>query len=122
MNAKHTPGPWHIEGTVRQGNAAGFIIAHGINSHRDGPEGYILTANHMKREDADLICASPDLLAASERHLKAVVALGETPPGRKDTYFEAPLLETDEGVSRWMELNDAGVVLKAAIARATGAA
>jgi hypothetical protein len=45
---------------------------------------------------------------ALRRYMLAVRRLGETPPGRKDTYFEAPLLETDDGYLRWQELDAAG--------------
>ncbi len=66
MSAKHTPGPWRIEGYTRLigGEVTGHTISHGVNNYRDGPEGYVCTTNGTSEADARLIAAAPDLLEA----------------------------------------------------------
>ena len=41
------------------------------------------------------------------QYMSAVEALGKSPPGRKDNYFEAPL-SADGAIERWQELDRAG--------------
>jgi len=62
-DAKHTPAPWRVEGH-RSGVPHGHIISHGINSHGDGPEGYVCDTWNSSDADARLIAAAPDLLEA----------------------------------------------------------
>lgn len=104
MSAKHTPGPWRIEGYTRLlgGGVTGHTISHGVNNYRDGPEGYVCTTNGTSEADARLIAAAPDLFDA----LQDIVA------------------DDDAGVSladqrsRWDERMSAA---RAALAKATGA-
>lgn len=64
MDAKHTPGPWRIEGT----RGPGFIISAGTNRYGDGPDSYVGVLGPMHaaptRADALLACAAPDMLKA----------------------------------------------------------
>lgn len=100
-DAKHTPAPWRVEGH-RSGVPHGHIISHGINSHGDGPEGYVCDTWNSSDADARLIAAAPDLLEA----LKGIID------------------DDDAGVSlndqraRW---NDRMTAAKAAVLKATGA-
>ena len=56
------------------------------------------------------------LRAAAKVYLGVVAALGEWTEDKKETYFEAPPSKNPEAYNRWMALNEAGKVLKAAIA------
>ena len=73
MSAKHTPGPWRIEGYTRLigGEVTGHTISHGVNNYRDGPEGYVCTTNGTSEADARLIAAAPDLLEALQYVMSA---------------------------------------------------
>ena len=56
------------------------------------------------------------LRAAAKVYLGVVAALGERVPGESFGYFEASPSKNAEAYNRWMALNEAGKVLKAAIA------
>lgn len=62
-----------------------------------------------------------ELRRCSERYLAAVASLGEESPYNKLTYFEAPILSMPseklraDAHDRWIELNNAGVILRAAL-------
>lgn len=61
------------------------------------------------------------LRAAAERYLRAVASLGEGSGYNYLTYFETPILKAptdeigEECSRRWLELNDAGKALRAAL-------
>jgi len=130
MSALHTPGPWlEQNGTVyaldETGNCNRFSVRveGGWTSRAFGKWADAnRTSEAELSANARLIAAAPDLLEALERYTAAVRSLGERPEGRSDTYFEAPLLETDDGWRRWEELDRAGKVAAAVLAKATGAA
>jgi len=100
MNAKHTPGPWRVEGrtTERGGALSGHIISYGTNGYGDGPDGYVCKTRGTSEADANLIAAAPDLLDA----LKLITAMDGDQPARSD----------------W----DMVRIARAAIAKATGEA
>lgn len=79
MSAKHTPGPWRVEGS-RLGISRGHIISHGINSHGDGPEGYVCDTSGTTEADAQLIAAAPELLKA----LTMIAEMDGDQPARSD--------------------------------------
>ena len=74
----------------------------------------------VERKDARIAA----LMAAGERYLSSVAALGEQSGYNCLTYFETPILKAptdaigDECHRRWVELNDAGKALRAALAPA----
>lgn len=59
MTTKHTPGPWRIE--VIHVTEKAYTISYGENSYGDGPEGSVGKV-YVKKEDANLIAAAPELL------------------------------------------------------------
>ena len=68
-----TPGPWHIEMTSQRHDGEKWVdrewtICHGINRHKDGPEGNVCKVVSTK-DDADLITAAPDLLDVAQNIL-----------------------------------------------------
>jgi hypothetical protein len=76
MNAKHTPGPWRIEGYSKliSGEVIGHTISHGVNGYGDGPDGYVCTTSGTTEADAHLIAAAPRLL----EELQRLVAIAES--------------------------------------------
>lgn len=68
-----------------------------------------------------VITAPPAFVAAAERYLASVAALGEQSGYNHLTYFETPILKAptdeigDECHRRWVELNEAGKALRAAL-------
>jgi hypothetical protein len=64
------------------------------------------------------------LIENAERYMRAVRRLGEDSGYNRLTFFEAPILKmpTDEmraeAYNRWLELNNAGLALTAAVAEA----
>ena len=67
MNAKHTPGPWHIEVThVTEG---AYTISHGANRQGDGPECDV-GKFYCSGANARLIAAAPDLLEALQKAVR----------------------------------------------------
>lgn len=76
--AKHTPGPWRVEG--RRG--PGYIISAGVNAEGDGPAEYVGVIAPMfhvagdgsdrHAADARLIASAPALLEALTRALPYV--------------------------------------------------
>jgi hypothetical protein len=98
MSAKHTPAPWRVEGRTVYGAKSGHIISHGVNSHGDGPEGYVCNTSGTSEADAQLIAAAPDLLKA----LTLITEMDGDQPARSD----------------W----DMVRIARTAIAKATGAA
>lgn len=55
------------------------------------------------------------LRAAAKVYMGCVHALSEFVPGKQITYFEASPTKDEECYNRWLALNEAGKVLKAAI-------
>lgn len=80
-----TPGPWRIESRIYQmgRKLSGHVIAHGINSHGDGPEGYICRTEWSSEEDARLLAAAPELLSALQ-HLLRHSGIADVDPRDKD--------------------------------------
>jgi hypothetical protein len=74
MSTTHTPAPWRVEGRKVHGANTGHIISHGINSHGDGPNGYVCDTDGTTDADARLIAAAPELLEALEYLLEACIA------------------------------------------------
>ena len=74
--SKHTPAPWHVEGRTVYGAKSGHIISHGINSHGDGPKGYVCNTSGTTEADARLIAAAPRLLEELQR-LVAIADSGQ---------------------------------------------
>lgn len=80
--APHTPGPWKVE-TYRDGRVSvlGFVKADSALVVAD-----LLNGNRYHREDARLIAAAPDLLAALQTAFNHISASGGNPyltePGR----------------------------------------
>lgn len=60
------------------------------------------------------------VIAAAEAYMAAVAGLADINPTTKLTYFEESPTKNDEAFRRWIELNDSGKALTAAIAKATG--
>jgi hypothetical protein len=107
MNTKHTPGPWSFEPAFKIGEHWAAGAAHGVtaNDNKDKWRGYVtnVLANSPNAEaNARLIAAAPDMLAALLHAQEAVLWYGaeEFEIGGKNL----------------------GDVLRAAIAKATGAA
>ena len=74
--ARHTPGPWRIEGLIKQGDKIiGKVISSGVNQYGDGPTEYV-GSFFGSFADADLVAASPDLLKAAKRALSTFRAQG----------------------------------------------
>ena len=75
---KHTPGPWvyrkQMSGIMGDGHDL-----YGIGYERDNAVWFV--AEHANEEDARLISAAPDLLAAAKRVMSAVKALGHDEGG-----------------------------------------
>lgn len=69
-----------------------------------------ITAHTVPREEYERV------VAALQRHMSAVEALGKSPPGRKDNYFEAPL-SVEGAIERWQELDQAGKNAREALSR-----
>lgn len=79
--ARHAPGPWRIEGQ----RAGGYIISWGVNSHSDGPEGYVGVFGPMfaggsssLAADARLIAAAPDMAGLLQNLLDCGIINGVT--------------------------------------------
>ena len=78
--AKHTPGPWRVEG--RRG--PGYIISAGDNTEGDGPAEYVGVIDpmfHVAGEGSDrhaanarLIASAPALLAALKEAVEDLVS------------------------------------------------
>jgi hypothetical protein len=62
------------------GISRGHIISHGINSHGDGPEGYVCDTSGTTEADAQLIAAAPELLKA----LTMIAEMDGDQPARSD--------------------------------------
>lgn len=91
MNAKHTPGPWHIE--VKHLTEGAFTLSHGVNGYGDGPAGDVAKI-YTSEANALLIAAAPELLEACEtfaewlrREDEGFIKAGksrDTPEGEKE--------------------------------------
>ncbi len=114
MSAKHTPGPWRIEGYTRLigGEVTGHTISHGVNNYADGPEGYVCTTNGTSEADARLIAAAPDLLVACRQ---AAIQF---------RFYEQQHLAkgTPDGDAKALRNHEMAKICEAAIAKATGEA
>lgn len=81
MSAKHTPGPWRVEGRMTErGALTGHIISHGRNGYGDGPDGYVCKTKGTSEADANLIAAAPELLKA----LTMIAEMDGDQPARSD--------------------------------------
>jgi hypothetical protein len=78
--AKHTPGPWAVEGSWSRPvtGEVGHIISYGVNSNGDGPQGTVCKTVGTSLDVARLIAAAPDLLEAL-KPFAAELGFGEKP-------------------------------------------
>jgi hypothetical protein len=66
--SKHTPGPWQISRQGSSGDPRRVITGkHGAMVAEIPPEGDATNRTHWAKDDAALIAAAPDLLAALRR-------------------------------------------------------
>lgn len=80
-----------------------------------------MTAHDKSVSVGSVVAAAPSsgevvLRVAAKVYLGVVAALGERVPGESFNYFEAKPTQNEEAMNRWLALNEAGKVLKAAIA------
>lgn len=113
QEAAHTPGPWQTEG---------FEAVHGNGNFYGGlivGQDDVIVAQFVMPHNARLIASAPELLEALQAIKKIfdkdVTFIGGGPQSRVEVPFESH----DQSWNHWHEARD---LIRAAIAKATGAA
>lgn len=74
MDAKHTPGPWHVSGEVR---GTGFNVSDANKRSVAAFPSTSRRADVERTANAHLIAAAPDLLATAKEMLAAIEAVAK---------------------------------------------
>ena len=80
MKTQHTPGPWKIDGGGNKVSSNSKLIAH-VYGHLENGRPSDIAWSIEDRDNARLIGAAPELLAALERAKRVLEDLGSHAPG-----------------------------------------